>query len=129
MFTFASLQSSPVPILLTPAISPNSETNPGFRVYILSEEEKDQEKELFLLDYLEYFADLLDPAVIKSGKLQWKLEYDFDVAYSESRVDSAALIDLLRKLKYVRHPRPKNNVLQGRPRIVCLVESEVRWVF
>lgn len=92
-----------VPVLLTPSISPNSETNPSFRVYVFKEDGNQTRKKIELIDYLEYYTDFLDPQTIKTGDLNWKLEYDFASAYNETKIDAQALIRLLKKLRCVIH--------------------------
>lgn len=85
---------------MSPSISPNTDTNPSFRVYIYTNEEVNGRKDLSLLDYLEYYVDFLDPKTLKTGDLNWKLEYGFNAAYNQTRVDAKAMLDLLRRLRY-----------------------------
>eukprot|EP01127_Copromyxa_protea_P014298 TRINITY_DN3960_c0_g1_i1.p1 TRINITY_DN3960_c0_g1~~TRINITY_DN3960_c0_g1_i1.p1 ORF type:complete len:427 (-),score=52.13 TRINITY_DN3960_c0_g1_i1:28-1308(-) len=99
-FSFSNLQKPGIPILLSPSISPNSQTNPSFRVYLFAEEDTQSGSQgLALLDYLEYYADLMDPKMLSTGKMNWKLEYDFNIAYNQTAVNTAALIDLLRQIR------------------------------
>lgn len=101
MFSDVQSKNNAVPVLLSPSISPNSETNPSFRVYLFTNEMENNIKKLNLVDYVEYYTDFLNPKTKATGELIWKLEYDFNIAYNQTRVDAPALLDLLRQLRCV----------------------------
>eukprot|EP01126_Amoeba_proteus_P039840 TRINITY_DN4220_c0_g1_i8.p1 TRINITY_DN4220_c0_g1~~TRINITY_DN4220_c0_g1_i8.p1 ORF type:complete len:191 (-),score=32.05 TRINITY_DN4220_c0_g1_i8:310-882(-) len=83
-------------LLCTPSLSPNTFTNPSFRLFLYSDAKKNS---ISFYDYLQYYAELSQPVLTNSGILEWKLEYDFDSAYKESSLGTNSLLDLLHKLE------------------------------
>lgn len=79
--------------LVAPSISPDSGTNPSFRLLVANRTTH------VVLDYLQYTAELV---ALDSSQLDWQLEYDFDQAYNQSNVSTGALIALLRNMR--AHP-------------------------
>jgi len=78
---------------IAPGVSPNSYTNPAFRLYTA-------ELHGTVLDYTQYYAALYDPSLqVQGNPPVWDEEYDFDVAYNESSVDTDVLSRLLARLR------------------------------
>ncbi|KAH0791269.1 Ser/Thr protein phosphatase [Histomonas meleagridis] len=65
--------------LSSPSVSPAHNNNPGFRVY--------QFNENGLIDYEQYFADIM----MNPSELNWELEYKFSQAYNVTDLSSESI--------------------------------------
>jgi len=113
----------PMSILICPSISPNSYTNPAWRVYFANSTSHQ------LMDYIEYYADFLAP---RADKLVWEFEYDFDAAYNQTGVSTSSLQDLFRKLRqdpqlfFMWRGRYESQFSKERYKFLCAMAHPVR---
>ena len=73
--------------LSSPAISPNHETNPGYRVYNM--------KNGRIKNYVQYWADISS----NPDELKWSIEYTFNDAYKTTDLSQKSLLKLVANIE------------------------------
>eukprot|EP01096_Ripella_sp_DP13-Kostka_P000610 TRINITY_DN10663_c0_g3_i2.p1 TRINITY_DN10663_c0_g3~~TRINITY_DN10663_c0_g3_i2.p1 ORF type:complete len:472 (+),score=143.08 TRINITY_DN10663_c0_g3_i2:110-1417(+) len=97
----------PVPVsamLLSPSLSPVSDTNPTIRLVFYDQ------SHLGVLDYYQYYADLFK--AITKGSIEWSLEYSFDKSYGFSEISASTVSSLLENI--IQDPRLFNEWIARR---------------
>ena len=85
------VEKLPRAFLLSPSLSPVSQTNPSFRLVYYDK------KDFNLIDYDQYFADL--GVLSSNSSVNFVHEYAFDSAYKMASVSSFNVDDLLTKMR------------------------------
>lgn len=74
--------------LSAPSISPQHNNNPAFRIVKISDGK--------LINYIQYYADIM---MNPQNELDWKVEYEFNDAYGESKVGKSELLKIVDWIK------------------------------